>query len=100
MGFPTFLADRVCLSKVARLPTSLMKAMKGWWKDGPLAEHLITGSGLASKWRWQWQPSVQNAMITISFLDGHTKSMQLRQYFTPKLTSQNQRVYQYLWPNE
>ena len=80
--------------------SSYVADFNDWRQDGPLANHQITGSGLSSQWCWQWDAKIQSAMIMVSFLDGHTKSMPIKQYFTPKITSQNQRVFQYLWPAE
>jgi prepilin-type processing-associated H-X9-DG protein len=68
---------------------------------GPIGNHLITGSGsYGSKWAYQWEPTVTGGFMNVGFLDGHTKSFPLKQYWQPKITSTGQRVMTYLWPPE
>jgi len=69
-------------------------------QGGPIANHLINGSGSNGKWCWQWQSTFQSGMITVGFVDGHVKSMPNRQYYGFRTTSAGQRVLNYLWPNE
>lgn len=69
-------------------------------EGGPIGNHMITGGGTYGKYCWQFEAGLTSGQITVAFLDGHAKTMPLRQYYTSKVTSQNQRVLQYLWPSE
>jgi hypothetical protein len=67
-----------------------------------LANHQINGSGSNGKWCWQWEASESSATCVVSFLDGHSKAMNTRQFYSTKLVPNGagqQRVLQYLWPN-
>ncbi len=54
---------------------------------GPVANHLINGSGTANKWCYQNDSTFKSGMVNVGFADGHVKSMNNRQYFSTKITS-------------
>lgn len=70
------------------------------YQGGPIAYHQITGSGSKSAYCFQWDSTFTGGNIVVSFCDGHVKAMPLKQYYTAKVTSAGQRVFQYLWPKE
>jgi len=69
-------------------------------EGGPVGYHNISGTGSNDLISWQFQPTVHSANINAGFVDGHVKSMNVHSYFSTKITSAGQRVFQYLWPPE
>lgn len=69
-------------------------------QGGPVAYHQIVGSGSQSNWCYQWQSTLQSATIVVGLADGHAKAFPLKQYYSSRITSAGQRVFQYLWPKE
>ena len=61
---------------------------------GPLQRHLKDGSDTCPSFS-----HLGGQMVTV-FVDGHTKSMPLTQYFHVKTTADGKKVYQYLWTAE
>jgi len=63
------------------------------YRYGPSPRHLKSGNFCDNLVDSQGQ-------IVVGFLDGHTKTFPVGQYFQTKIVSGNVRVYQYLWPTE
>jgi hypothetical protein len=66
--------------------------------------HQIDGSGTYGKYCWQFggpaDPGLKSAQMVVAMSDGHAKSFANKQFWSSKITSAGQRVFQYLWPNE
>jgi prepilin-type N-terminal cleavage/methylation domain-containing protein len=61
---------------------------------GPQPRHLQNSRTFCSSLR------LSGGQLATVFTDGHAKTIPVLQYFGRKKTSQNQDVYQYLWPSE
>jgi prepilin-type N-terminal cleavage/methylation domain-containing protein len=69
-------------------------------EGGPLALHQIDGAGSNGKYCWQFESGLRSAQVVVAMTDGHAKSFNNRQYYSSKITTAGQRVFQYLWPSE
>jgi len=69
-------------------------------EGGPIALHQIDGAGTNGKYCWQFDPGFKSGQLVWAAVDGHAKSMNNKQYYSSKITSAGQRVFQYLWPPE